>query len=199
MAFCSKCGKEVEDGNDFCSSCGAPLNGKQNEKPSTGKKIGKGCGGLLAFLLLICVLLAMCSDDESSSVSSSDSPSDSPEVNKQPEKSPEVSKQPEITITAKALLNEYKNNELRAEQNYKGKRAQITGFVDAIDNTFDVISVNINGGGDFEWTDIHAYFSDKDKADVAALNKGQKITVVCTIDDGGDLGGIACRNSKIVK
>jgi hypothetical protein len=185
MAFCSKCGKEVEEGKDFCSSCGASLTGKQTEKPSTAKKIGQGCAGIVGLLLLLCVLLAMCSDDESSSASSSNSA--------------EVNKQPEITISAKALLNEYKNNELRAEQNYKGKRAQITGFVDAIDNTFDILTVNINGGGDWEWNDIHAYFSDNDKADVAALNKGQKITVICTIADGGDLGGIGCQSSKIVK
>ena len=185
MAFCSKCGKEVEEGRDFCSSCGASLTGKQNEKSSTVKKIGTGCGAVFGFLILICVLLAMCSDDESGSAASSNSS--------------DVNKAPEITITAKALLNEYKNNELRAEQNYKGKRAQITGVVDAIDNTFDILTVNINGGGDWEWNDIHAYFSDKDKAEVANLNKGQRITVVCTIDDGGDLGGVACRNTKIVK
>ena len=185
MAFCSKCGKEVEEGKDFCSSCGAPLTGKQNEKPSTVKKIGVGCGAIFGFLILICILLAMCSDDESGESASS--------------VSAEVNAQPEITITAKALLNEYKNNELRAEQTYKGKWAQITGFVDAIDNTFDILTVNINGGGDFEWNDIHAYFSNKDKAEVANLDKGQKITVVCTIDDGGDMGGVACRNTKIVK
>ena len=35
MAFCSKCGKELEEGVQFCPSCGTPVNGNTAEKDKT--------------------------------------------------------------------------------------------------------------------------------------------------------------------
>ncbi len=35
MAFCPKCGAQVEDGTAFCPSCGAPLAAPQAEAPKT--------------------------------------------------------------------------------------------------------------------------------------------------------------------
>ena len=35
MAFCSKCGAQLSDGEKFCSSCGAPTDEKSSETPAT--------------------------------------------------------------------------------------------------------------------------------------------------------------------
>lgn len=35
MAFCSKCGAQLNEGEKFCSSCGAPTDEKSSETPAT--------------------------------------------------------------------------------------------------------------------------------------------------------------------
>ena len=32
MAFCSKCGAQLNEGEKFCSKCGAPVEDKKEEK-----------------------------------------------------------------------------------------------------------------------------------------------------------------------
>lgn len=39
MAFCSKCGKELAEGAQFCSSCGTPVNGAANEKTGSSEAV----------------------------------------------------------------------------------------------------------------------------------------------------------------
>lgn len=89
-----------------------------------------------------------------------------------------------VVVTAERLLADFEANEVNAEQIYKGKKLKITGTVetvakDILDNTY----VTLSSGQDFGWS-VQCYFSDKDEIQkLAALQKGDTITVIGKYDD----------------
>ena len=59
MAFCSKCGKELSDGAQFCANCGAPVNGASDGSTRVQKFVGEinkcpSCGAVLQSGVLKC-------------------------------------------------------------------------------------------------------------------------------------------------
>ena len=94
-----------------------------------------------------------------------------------------------VTVTAADLIKQFEDNELKADAKYKGKTLKITGIVEGIDTEmFDEEDyvLDLTGGGDFEILAVHVY--DIPNEDLASVNKGDKVTVTATFDDGGDLG-----------
>jgi len=85
---------------------------------------------------------------------------------------------PDITITAKKLAADYKANEIRANQDYEGKLADITGVVNNIGETLGQTYVVLSSGEDFSFTDVQCFFSSASEIEkVANLNKGDKVTI----------------------
>jgi hypothetical protein len=73
----------------------------------------------------------------------------------------------------------YEDNEVRADQIYKGKRVTIVGIVSDISSTiFDGAAVTLRG--DVGRRHVRATMRDSAKDEVAKLNKGQQITLQCT-------------------
>ena len=90
---------------------------------------------------------------------------------------------PEITLDAKALLKDYKDNEVAADQKYKGKVIQVTGTVDEIKkDIMDQIYVTGGTGAEFEIPQAQCFFDDSATAKAAALKKGQKVTIKGRVD-----------------
>jgi hypothetical protein len=82
---------------------------------------------------------------------------------------------PNVTVSARKLYKEYNDNEIAADEKYKGQIIQVTGIIrdignDIMDNAYVTLI------GDQYFGDIQCYF-DK-KSIVAGLSKGKKITVV---------------------
>lgn len=81
------------------------------------------------------------------------------------------------------LIQEYKDNEVAADEKYKGKTVKITGLVkdigkDILDNAY----ITINDGKDITWDYAQCYFKNKDEiAKVANLKKGDSVTVIGTV------------------
>ena len=44
---------------------------------------------------------------------------------------------------------------------------------------------------------IHAQFSDNEKNKLSRLNKGQRISVECTVIDGGNIMGVSANNCNL--
>lgn len=89
---------------------------------------------------------------------------------------------PEIVIDADELAKAFEENEIKANQDYKGKLAEITGTVKSIDemlgSTFIVLSEK-----DFEIVNVQCFFSDKEQINkIAEISKGDKVTVIGKID-----------------
>lgn len=90
--------------------------------------------------------------------------------------------EPEIKITADELAKAYNENELRADEKYKNKLAEITGEVESISKMFDSTSVTLKG---VEWESILCFFPKSQEKEIAKLNKNDKITVIGYIDGYG--------------
>lgn len=90
--------------------------------------------------------------------------------------------EPEIKITADELAKAYNENELRADEKYKNKLAEITGEVENISKMFDSTSISLKGS---EWESILCFFPKSQEKEIAKLNKGDKITVIGYIDGYG--------------
>ena len=132
---------------------------------------------LLAFVAVVIIVFAATSGG-GSDTAATDSDSSSSATASKP-----------VTVTAADLIKQFEDNELKADAKYKGKTLKITGIVEGIDTEmFDEEDyvLDLTGGGDFEILAVHVY--DIPNEDLASINKGDKVTVTATFDDGGDLG-----------
>ena len=82
---------------------------------------------------------------------------------------------PSVTISASKLYKEYNENEIAADEKYKGKIIEVTGVIrdignDIMDNAYITLVGNEYLG------DIQCYFNEKSV--VAKLSKGKRITVI---------------------
>ena len=97
---------------------------------------------------------------------------------KEAAKQAEIQAAPAIEVTAAQLCEDYKANEIAADEKYKGKILQVTGKVDSIaKDILDSIYVTLKSGKRFDLMSVQAFFPDSVTAQAAALSKGQKVTV----------------------
>lgn len=91
-----------------------------------------------------------------------------------------------IPRTAKQLLSEEEKNSSRAQQDYKGKYLEISGYVDDIDNDGEYFT--IDDGGSFTFSSIRCDLKDENlKKRISKLNKGGMIKVKGQCKDVGGL------------
>jgi len=81
-------------------------------------------------------------------------------------------------VSAEAIFKAYKDNEVGADERFKGKFVKIEGVVsnigkDILDDIYVTFEVPRS------LFEVQAYFDPKEKGAVAQLAKGQRITVVC--------------------
>ena len=89
--------------------------------------------------------------------------------------------EPPLPVKADALFRAYDDNEVAADQKYKGKSLLVTGTVQSIDKDFtDSIVVQLASGNPF--MAVHAYLDDQHAAMAASLKKGAKVAWVCQGD-----------------
>lgn len=82
------------------------------------------------------------------------------------------------------MLADYKGNEVRADQTYKGKRLRISGTVTEIKKSFtdSIYIIMGTGRGMFEIPAAQCSFGDESTGHAASLNKGEQVTVECDCD-----------------
>jgi hypothetical protein len=112
---------------------------------------------------------------------------------KQPEggsnATPSAPREPTVTVEASTLLEAYKSNQVAADQVYKNQRVRVSGVVNNVTNAMfgNGINVNINGGGQYEFTHVACGFGTP-PANVATLSKGTRFTAVCDCTGGTTVG-----------
>jgi len=100
-----------------------------------------------------------------------------------------------IAVDAKVLTKEYDSNELAADGKYKGKLLAVTGKISNIAETFGNITVSLEGSDLTK--SVMCSFEESEKPSVAALKKGEKVTLVGT-GDGSTAGlYVGLQNCKI--
>lgn len=81
-----------------------------------------------------------------------------------------------VSIAAKDLTKAYDDNELAADQKYKGKSLAVSGKIENIAETFGNITVSLQGHNMV--LTVMCSFEDSEKSNVTALKKGQQTTLV---------------------
>lgn len=99
------------------------------------------------------------------------------------EKAVDDNKKVDLVIPAVKLSEDYEANELKADEKYKGKIAEVTGEVEDISKVFEKTSITLKGKG-FLYS-IHCNFETENEKEVININKGQKITIIGYIDGYG--------------
>ena len=92
--------------------------------------------------------------------------------NKQ-EEAKQIAEEKAIEITASDLLSQYKDNEVKANETYKGKVVQVSGIVKRITER----AVELKGSGRFELLTVDCRFEDNDKKAMSSLTGGQDVTI----------------------
>lgn len=83
-----------------------------------------------------------------------------------------------IAVDAKALTKQYDENELAADQKYKGKLLAVSGKISDIAETLGSVTVSLEGHEILQT--VMCSFEASEKPKVAALKKGSKVTLVGT-------------------
>jgi hypothetical protein len=90
---------------------------------------------------------------------------------------------PVAQIKVKEILDEYKNNEVRADGTYKDKIIQIRGKVEDVKKDItDSIYVTVGTGAQFEIPVVQCFVKDGEEKAASALNKGDNVTVMGHVD-----------------
>ena len=193
MKYCIRCAKEIGEGHDYCPYCGTPQNKSQKQEythsPNSNSSKTVIVIGALILVVLAVIITALLEKPSNSHQLGNNRDFNNP--NKEPQKA-------SIQVTASQILSEFKNNEIRAGEKYNGKRITILGCAADIDNSFGVLTVSINScGGLLDLDYVIAEFPGHQKNKLAALNKGQRLAVDCTIVDGGNIIGVHGSNCTI--
>lgn len=85
--------------------------------------------------------------------------------------------EPPVAVTARDLAKAYEENEIAADQRFKGKPIAVSGTVSGIDSDMmDKPVIRLAGQNDFMSVNASGLAGDV----AAGLKKGQKVTLVCT-------------------
>lgn len=89
----------------------------------------------------------------------------------------------DMTVNVSELLSDYKGNELRGDNKYKGKRVRIIGKAGAFKRDLtNTIFMTVGTGAQFEIPEAQCFFGDQYADRVASLTKGALVMVNCTVD-----------------
>lgn len=83
-------------------------------------------------------------------------------------------------VTANQLYSAYNDNEISADDKYKGKKIAVTGRVSEISEVLGSISVDLQTGDGIGWTKISCTMKNRDA--VSKLKKGREITIIGVCD-----------------
>lgn len=138
---------------------------EEKKKSGIGKKIGIGCGGLFALVIVLGIIGSFAGSDTGKNA-------------KPVGDAPKAEAPAPLAVTSKELANAYDANEAAAQKKYGGQVLAVTGTVQAIElDMFNNPMVVLNGKN--EIMGVQAGFSKDYEDKTAALHKGQKLTVTC--------------------
>jgi len=104
-------------------------------------------------------------------------------VNKNEEKpaEPAAKAAPQVTVTGAVISKDYSENEVSADEKYKGKLIELSGKVYSVDNgTFDNEIIIKLSDGKYDMSGAMCYMKDTEKSKVLAFKKGQQVTLIGT-------------------
>lgn len=103
------------------------------------------------------------------------------------------------SVSLRQMLSEYDDNEVRADNAYKGKAVEFTGTVsDVKKDAFGSIFVLVGTGKRYESPLGHCSFADRFAGDVAQLSKGDSVTIRGRVQ-GLVLANVVIRDAELIE
>lgn len=156
---CPKCGFEVSDQENFCSSCGSPL--KQQVIIQVAPKPKKTSGCAIAFLIVFAIFILLVYFIGS----------------KESENRASATAEPVITISAMDLVQAYEENKLKANQTFNDKTIAVHGIVKDIGDDFGPY-VTLDGARRFfSSSKVRCKLIESGVKKATSIEKGQQITI----------------------
>ena len=181
MKKCKSCKSEIDAQATKCPKCGADQRGWFRRHPILT--------GILV-LFIIGVIGAATSGGKNNTSSQTANNNQA-----QPTQAPQ---KPTI-VDATALIADFDKNKLAANDKYKDKVIQTTGYIKNISNDVSgqyYLSLNPTNDQYYFGTSIACYF--KDKSELTSLSNGQSVTVQGTMQEM-TLGIVPMNDCKVVK
>lgn len=164
MVKCNTCGADIASSAKVCPGCGA-----KQKKPIYKR--------WWLWVLVVIIVIGFANSCESDNTVQAAAPS-------QTEPEP-VTYTP---YTVMELVDELRDNALKAEQTHQGQYVEVTGRMDVIDS--DGNYIGLYSGRDFELLCVQCYLkSDAQREVVMGLSKGDTVTVRGKITDIGEILG----------
>jgi enamine deaminase RidA (YjgF/YER057c/UK114 family) len=86
---------------------------------------------------------------------------------------------PQISVTSIDIAKDYSENEVAADEKYKGKIIEISGKISSIDNgTFDDEMIIKLSDGQYDFSGPICYMEKSEREKVLALKKGASVTLI---------------------
>ena len=184
LTNCKACGKEISKGAKSCPSCG-----KDNRSFIAKHKILSA----IAIIIVLGGLAGAFGNSDNSQVANNGQV-----VTEQGEGQKAEEQVVEYTqADIDTLISDLKSNALKANQTYKGKYLQVTGYVSNIDAQGNYFS--IKGTDEWDFTNIQIFINKDQATQVANFEKGQAVTVKVMVKDVGELLGYSMDLKEIVQ
>lgn len=186
---CKDCGKEISSSVNKCPSCG-----KDQRNFFAKHKIITAI--LVLFVLGVIGSLSKGGSDIATTSTKPSTPTatSTAPATTTPAPAP-APKAPPMVVTADKLMEDLKSNALNASNTYKRKYVEVTGKLSNIDSGgkyFDIAPDT-----DFAIIGVQCYITQEQKATVAKFTKDQKVTVIGTITDVGEIMGYSLKVESI--
>ncbi|WP_127837549.1 OB-fold protein [Clostridium prolinivorans] len=176
MKACKACGKEISSDAKICPNCG------KDQRNWFAKH--KLISGILVLVILAAIGSMTNGSSDKNSTNNTQETTNTATSNKKSEQP----KPTPIIVTVDKLKDDLESNALKASEMYKGKYVEVTGKLSNIDSSGEYFNIDpLND--DFALINVQCYITEEQKSIIAELKKGQKVTVVGTITDVGELLG----------
>ncbi len=174
---CTNCGAGMPEGTKFCGKCGQSsdaVGARQSANSAASAAApskSRGAKTVLWVSAAIIVLVAITQCDGSSDTGTEAASTSEPAA-------ATVVEAPALQVTAIQLFDAYQANEAAAQQQYGGKRLEVTGTVDGVDlDMSDEPVVLLRTSNQF--MSARARLIEADHSKATGLAKGSKTTLLC--------------------
>lgn len=89
-----------------------------------------------------------------------------------------------FSMSATQLTKEYSENEVAADDKYKGKTIAVYGNIESVETGLfgTMIDVNLKDERPLGWIAVTCHFNKSHKAELASLSKGQRVSIIGQCD-----------------
>lgn len=166
---CPKCAESVKSAAAVCKHCGhdfaEPANATVEVASKKSISKSKGCLIILGAIVALGVIGSIAGGGGSNTEPAGAGPA-------------EADATPALKVTAQQLEASYEANEVSAQQQYGGKRLEVSGIIKSIDLDFqDQPFVVLEGQNMF--TGAQMKLTEESQKKASSLSKGQQITAIC--------------------